>query len=237
MAFPKMGEITDKFVGQPYDLNSVLSPAKVWEKLDAQSEEVRVFVNSLIDLLNSTGEDNWLYTAIASALLGQLTDGSLTDAKLSDDAGQIKERLTSFVATYDAFVATYDAFVATKGQTGGLASLDSGGNLVQKPYVTGTYTGDGGASRSISLGFKPSAVFIANRFGSATQASSDFPSGLATDGYPASYTYSGTEYKSVEVTTDGFNVFDIPNAGGGTVDIATNSASTTYNPYRYIAFR
>ena len=43
MAYPKMGEITDKFVGQPYNLNSVLSPAKIWEKLDAQSEEVRVF--------------------------------------------------------------------------------------------------------------------------------------------------------------------------------------------------
>jgi len=98
MAYPKMGEITDKFVGQPYDLNSVLSPAKVWEKLDAQSEEVRVFVNGLVDLLNSTGEDNWLYMAIASALLGQLTDGSLTDAKLSDAEGQIKDRLTTGLA-------------------------------------------------------------------------------------------------------------------------------------------
>jgi len=95
MAYPKMGEITDKFVGQPYDLNSVLSPAKVWEKLDAQSEEVRVFTNSLIDLLNSTGEDNWLYTAIVNAILGQITDGSLTDVKLSDEAGQIKDRLTT----------------------------------------------------------------------------------------------------------------------------------------------
>jgi len=129
MAYPKMGEITDKFVGQPYDLNSVLSPAKVWEKLDAQSEEVRVFVNSLIDLLNSTGEDNWLYTAIVNAILGQITDGSLTDVKLSDEAGQIKDRLTAFIATYDAFVGVYNAFVATKGVANGIASLDANGKI------------------------------------------------------------------------------------------------------------
>jgi len=133
MAYPKMGEITDKFVGQPYDLNSVLSPAKVWEKLDAQSEEVRVFTNSLIDLLNSTGEDNWLYTAIVNAILGQITDGSLTDVKLSDEAGQIKERLTSFVATYDAFVATKD-------QAGGIPSLGLDTKLIptQLPLVSVT---------------------------------------------------------------------------------------------------
>jgi len=129
MAYPKMGEITDKFVGQPYDLNSVLSPAKVWEKLDAQSEEVRVFVNGLIDLLNSTGEDNWLYTAIVNAILGQITDGSLTDVKLSDEAGQIKDRLTSFVATYDAFVAT-------KGMANGFASLDSSGKTPSNQMQT-----------------------------------------------------------------------------------------------------
>jgi len=160
MAYPKMGEITDKFVGQPYDLNSVLSPAKVWEKLDAQSEEVRVFTNSLIDLLNSTGEDNWLYTAIVNAILGQITDGSLTDVKLSDAEGQIKERLTSFIATYDALVAT-------KGIADGLATLDSSGDVpasqldnTPKQYVAGTYIGDGSASRVIDLGFSPSAVFI-----------------------------------------------------------------------------
>ena len=118
MAFPKMGEITDKFVGQPYDLNSVLSPSQVWSKLDAQSEEVRVFTNSLIDLLNSTSEDNWLYTAIVNAILGQITDGSLTDVKLSDEAGQIKERLTTLKTAYDAFIAT-------KAAANGLASLGS----------------------------------------------------------------------------------------------------------------
>jgi len=123
MAYPKMGEITDKFVGQPYDLNSVLSPAKVWEKLDAQSEEVRVFVNGLIDLLNSTGEDNWLYTAIVNAILGQITDGSLTDVKLSDAAGQIKDKVT-------LNITDYAAFKASKAQIDGLASLNGLGKLV-----------------------------------------------------------------------------------------------------------
>ena len=122
MAYPKMGEITDKFVGQPYDLNSVLSPAKVWEKLDAQSEEVRVFVNGLVDLLNSTGEDNWLYVAIVNAILGQITDGSLTDVKLSDEEGQIKDRLATHSSNNikhapDAIGATGQALVVNAGAT------------------------------------------------------------------------------------------------------------------------
>jgi len=124
MAYPKMGEITDKFVGQPYDLNSVLSPAKVWEKLDAQSEEVRVFTNSLIDLLNSTGEDNWLYTAIVNAILGQITDGSLTDVKLSDVAGQIKERVaTHFNKNVECGYAVYsDSIPANSSLTKTIAA-------------------------------------------------------------------------------------------------------------------
>ena len=219
MAYPKMGEITDKFVGQPYDLNSVLSPSQVWSKLDAQSEEVRVFTNSLIDLLNSTGEDNWLYVTIVNAILGQITDGSLPDVKLSNDAGQIKDRLTSFVATSDAFVAT-------KGQASGLASLDSGGNPVEKSFVSGTYTGNGEASRLIDLGFTPSSVLVFRNTGTTASsgATQEIYGGLATPGVAAVATGPAT---ALSVETNGFNVYTSGYA-------KTNASSYVYT---YMALR
>lgn len=51
MAFNKITAITEKFVGQPYDLNSVLGPDGIWAKLDAPSEQVRAAFDSLIDEL------------------------------------------------------------------------------------------------------------------------------------------------------------------------------------------
>jgi len=229
MAYPKMGEITDKFVGQPYDLNSVLSPAKVWEKLDAQSEEVRVFVNGLIDLLNSTGEDNWLYTAIVDAILGQITDGSLTDVKLSDAEGQIKDRLTSFIATYDAFVAT-------KGVANGLATLDSSGDVpasqldnTPKQYVAGTYIGDDSASRVINLGFNPSAVFVIEESGTI-RVSGSTSGGLALSGSAA--VLSG--HTAISVVSNGFTVYKESWYDGTSYAIYTNNLDIKYH---YIAWK
>lgn len=40
----------------------------------------------------------WLYLQITNVALGQIADGSLTDVKLSDTAGQIKARFTSHLA-------------------------------------------------------------------------------------------------------------------------------------------
>jgi len=229
MAYPKMGEITDKFVGQPYDLNSVLSPAKVWEKLDAQSEEVRVFTNSLIDLLNSTGEDNWLYTAIVNAILGQITDGSLTDVKLSDAEGQIKDRLTSFVATYDAFVAT-------KGVADGLATLDSSGDVpasqldnTPKQYVVGTYIGDDSESRLINLGFSPSAVLVVRSIGYIGDAT-EVCGGLAVVGNAVVL----KDRTAIAVASDGFTVRQETWYDGVSYYVDTNDLG---DKYHYIAWK
>jgi len=108
MAFPTMGAITEKFVGQPYDLNSVLAPAQVWAKLDSPPEEVRVALNAVVSLLNAitdgtSGADSlgipetiagsgtnvrdradWLYAQIVAAVLGAIPDGSLTTAKYAN---------------------------------------------------------------------------------------------------------------------------------------------------------
>ena len=105
MAFPTMDEITEKFVGQPYDLNSVLEPAEIWAYLDAPPERVRVALNAVIAILNNAGDgtsaaDNlaipatiegsgttvreradWLYAKIVGTVLDQIPDRSLTTIK------------------------------------------------------------------------------------------------------------------------------------------------------------
>jgi len=96
MSYPTMDEISWKFTGKPWALNSYpLTPDEVWAKLDLGAEEVRTALNTLSTLLGSTSEDNWLYQQIANAILDQVADGSLTDVKLSDTTGQIKDRLTT----------------------------------------------------------------------------------------------------------------------------------------------
>ena len=91
------------------------------QNMNARGEELRLALNAVVELLNATtdgtsGADSlgipetiagsgtsvrdradWLYTQIANVILGQVADASLTDAKLSDEAGQIKDRLVTHV--------------------------------------------------------------------------------------------------------------------------------------------
>ena len=53
MAISLMDEISWKFTGKPWDLNSLpLTPDEVWAKLDLPPEEVRVALNETITELN-----------------------------------------------------------------------------------------------------------------------------------------------------------------------------------------
>jgi len=99
MSYPLTTPISWKFTGKPWDLNSLpLTPDEVWAKLDLGAEEVRLELDALIAKLNSTGVDNWLYQQIVSAVLSGVADNSLTDVKLSDAVGQIKDRFTTHIA-------------------------------------------------------------------------------------------------------------------------------------------
>ncbi|MGE4549177.1 MAG: hypothetical protein AB7C89_06460 [Intestinibacillus sp.] len=97
-------------------------------------------------------------------------------------------------------------------------------------FVTGSYTGDGTASRTISLGFTPRAVQVLwYGYAAATRSSSfEHLGGLAVTGVPAKAgDYSGYP-NIVEITTNGFKVFY---DGSG---LRTNMASS---PYTYMAWR
>lgn len=156
----------------------------------------------LISLLDEIEIDFATKEEVADIILGQITDGSLTDVKLSDAADQIKTRLANHLIVYAAFVAT-------KGQSNGLATLDSGGlvPLAQTPtrfangaFTETTFSGDVGATfiKTIPLGFvgKKGTVHL-----SATPTTSGVNSLNVT-------TYTGTtevwvngESRNVTITT------------------------------------
>lgn len=122
MPFADVPEITTKFVGQPYDLNSVMGPDEVWAYLDAAPELVRQALIALIANLNSntlgqsgaesvgsptiSGLDgNTVYAQIVSLLevaisaqQGTILPGAITDTMLSGLTDQIKDRFTKHVA-------------------------------------------------------------------------------------------------------------------------------------------
>lgn len=67
--------------------------------------------------------------------------------------------------------------------------------------ITGSYTGNDAASRTISLGFQPKAVLVERqdgiRYGNATVA------GLALNGYPC---YTSASDGGITITANGFTV-------------------------------
>lgn len=85
MPFSTMNEISWKFTGKPYDLNSLLTPEQVWAKLDLPPEEVRTALNGLITALNSvadgsSGADNSGMTPIPAISASLNTTQSIVEA-------------------------------------------------------------------------------------------------------------------------------------------------------------
>lgn len=99
--------------------------------------------------------------------------------------------------------------------------------------VLGTYTGDGAASRTIVLGFRPSAVVLLTKHGYTGNPSSYQGGGLALDGYPIIEIGGGSV---LTIVATGFMVYYVSAA-----KIITNGSIAdgwgTSNPFRYIAFR
>ena len=73
--------------------------------------------------------------------------------------------------------------------------------------VTGSYTGDGEASRTIELGFSPKAVLLASGSGPINYNSSRY-GGLALEGAEVNTDWESTSGEPVlRVVTGGFQVF------------------------------
>ena len=108
------------------------------------------------------------------------------------------------------------AIKAVKNQADGL-------NSSKAEIVTGSYTGDGAATRTVTLGFRPTAVLLENRMG-ARGSSSVIQAGLALWDAPL-YTVSGgvPNPSALEITATGFTA-----ANGGSTGSTLNIDGTAY---------
>jgi len=103
---------------------------------------------------------------------------------------------------------------------------NNSGFLTSNSAVTGSYTGDGSASRTISIGFTPIGVYV-------NRASIPFylggSGGLATTGRNV---IDGNSIIAVGIVSGGFRIADVYN--GSTLDARTNMNGIIYT---YVAFR
>ena len=106
-------------------------------------------------------------------------------------------------------------------------------------FKAGFYTGDGQPSKTISVGFTPTAVLVVNQYGQMYILSGGayhaHYGGLAVTGSPAlsSYQYSNQRPVTVEITTNGFIVHYTTISGTAHANSYTNTADMVYH---YIAF-
>ncbi|RFU70341.1 hypothetical protein D0469_07000 [Peribacillus saganii] len=225
MTLQPLNGFTKKVADMPDRPNRQLTTAEVKAQFDAAPEELRVFVNNIISQLNA---DFALKQEINNIVLGQINDGSLPDIKLSNDAGQIKDRLAKDITDLANFKAE-------KAQPNGIATLDANGILAQLPYVTGTYTGNGVNGRLIDLGFRPSAVLVAAMGGKQFEAGTNnyfyALGGLVTAANP---TLTGSTLTILSIQPTGFNVYS-----GSDASSITNYSQTNANNgvYTYMAWK
>ena len=83
--------------------------------------------------------------------------------------------------------------------------------------VTGTYTGDGAATRTIPLDFTPKILYVCRNDGAGTYNGNEFHGGLAMTGYPSCH----NSKNFLEITENGFIV-------GLDTTRKTNTSGTTY---------
>ena len=96
--------------------------------------------------------------------------------------------------------------------------------------VTGSYTGDDAASRTISLGFQPKAVLLENQDARRRCGDNQIFGGLALPGKPLSAWRSGQTYTpALTITATGFIV-----AQNSTQEATTNMSGM---PYYYLAVK
>jgi len=100
--------------------------------------------------------------------------------------------------------------------------------LWNAPVKIGSYTGTGAKSRSVKVGFKPTAVFVFCR--SMPAAIADF-SGSSTNCYVAAATQGGG-MAGVGITSDGFSISSASAVNGGKSQL--NDLGMTYS---YIALK
>lgn len=147
MALPKMDDFSFKFVDVPGNaLNTTPDDAK--DKLDSQPRAIRNFLNNNLIPGIASKED------LANIVVGQLPEGSITDAMLSDATGQIKARVEELFTSVSNGKTSIATAITNMGVTASptdafaLLAEKIGQIFTGKKFATGTTT-----SSSSSLPF------------------------------------------------------------------------------------
>ena len=145
------------------------------------------------------------------------------DGALAGKAG--KTELAAAKTNLEAQIGAVDAALAAKADTADLAA--------KCEIVTGTYTGNGAASRTIALGFKPKAVYVCREDGTTADTNQSAVKlcygGLALDGLPL----QNEGNTILSVAGNGFTVA-LKNESNLSVRIVSNYSGYVFH---YIAFR
>ena len=167
---------------------------------------------------------------VRDAVVGSIPSGSVDSDKLAQD---VRDR---FAAIESAAAAEASARASADSQMQSLLSTHTSQIAAKCEVYIGTYTGDGAAERTISLGFTPKAVLVMSSSGYSAYRHNytDFTyGGLATPSSPVQYIYRGAIYPVLEIVSGGFKVFS-STTGDGNGYVYTNEADFFQV---YLAFR
>lgn len=159
---------------------------------------------------------------VVDAVLGNIPSGSVNGDKLAQDVRDRFAAIESAAASESSTRANTDSSLQKQINTHSaqITSLTS----AKAEYVTGTYSGNDAAERTISLGFTPKAVVVFDCNGTMSY------SGLLSGGFA---TNKFTPSKgAVAVCTGGFKIYY-----DGGYNRVTNGTSSNFSPYGYIAFK
>ena len=148
--------------------------------------------------------------------------------------------------------ATYCGVAFLKGDPGVSPHVGENGNWwvgdedtgiiarIEEPIITGTYTGNGAAERTISLGFKPRAVLLMPSMGYTvhfpTNRAASYYGGLFTPEMPLSHNYNTQKVVYAEITDNGFKVYYATSGGYSSADYI-NASNQNGIVFSYVAVR
>ena len=193
-------------------------------RFDSSPEELRKSLNAVCDDADSL-------ESRVDSIITQTFEGVVDKSMLAESlAAELDAK-----ATQTALSAEQTAREGADSSLGSrLSAAESSitthtGQIAQKCQIYfGTYTGNGAASRTVSLGFRPKAVFVLSE-GYFMYWNASTSGGLAVDGAPVQIDNltGGGQSTALAVAPTGFMVGQVNNA-------STNAQNTVYH---YIAFR
>ena len=208
-----------------------MPPDELKARFDACPEQLRVSLNAVCDeaaaldskvggILTQTFEGAIDKSMLSPALVAEL-DSTVTQAELDEEADA---RVAETAAREAA-----DSALSTRLSSAENTISSQATQISQRCRVyIGTYTGNGAASRTISLGFKPKAVLVVRSgcsFGALPVSSA-----LAVENGEAAIVSGAGTFKALTITSSGFTVY----YQQAETRIETNVQSSMYT---YVAFR